>query len=205
MFMHGRSRHFSLDGTARLFVYSTCRVLPGSTRITGGTLLPAYLNSDLPVSGSDAAASATGVVASGGSGRVRSSPDGVAAIKDKIANGPDRTIPSLRTIPIGFSTSTDREWNSQKVARSVSTRDFGLAHRTAARTIPSRGRDECAAFLSTEVRPCSGPAFRCQLADSRGVGFERKDSASAGFTCSTQNGTQSRCSPCRCCCLRTKT
>ena len=103
MFMHGRSRHFSLDGTARLFVYSTCRVLPGSTRITGGTLSPSYLNSDLPVSGSDAAASATGVVASGSSGRLRSCPDGLAAISHKIAKGPDRAIPSLRTIPMALA------------------------------------------------------------------------------------------------------
>ncbi len=38
--MHGCPRQSSFDREASSFLYSTLRVLPGWTRITGGVLLP---------------------------------------------------------------------------------------------------------------------------------------------------------------------
>src|SRR6266550_2231186 len=72
--MHGWPTHSSLDWAASSFLYSTFRMLPGCTRIIGGVLLPRKRNSDLPVTGSDAATSVTGVLACGSSGSIRSCP-----------------------------------------------------------------------------------------------------------------------------------
>ena len=64
----------TFDCAASSFLYSTFNVLPGWTRITGGTLSLRYRNPDFPVTGSESAVSVTGVLASGSSRRIRSCP-----------------------------------------------------------------------------------------------------------------------------------
>src|ERR1700730_9219449 len=89
MFMHGCQAQSSLDGAASSFLYSTFRMLPGWTRITGGMLLPRYRNSDFPEAASDAATSLTGVVVCRGSGNDRSCPlAATAASSPMLANHP---------------------------------------------------------------------------------------------------------------------
>ncbi len=92
MFMQGWPRHCSLDWAASSFLYSTFRMLPGCTRITGGVLLPRKRNSDLPVTGSDAATSVTGVLACGSSGSIRSCPLAAATNSPMLAIQPE--VPS---------------------------------------------------------------------------------------------------------------
>src|SRR6266403_5313470 len=87
--MQGWPTHSSLDLAASSFLYSTFRMLPGRTRITGGVLLPRKRNPDLPETGSVAASSVTGVLACGNSGSIRSCPLAGATSNQMLAIQPD--------------------------------------------------------------------------------------------------------------------